>query len=519
MSTTTAFRFALVASALFAAADADAKPRRVAVLDFDGPRALADLGKAQVLTVLSESYGIVGAKTWVDAKAQAARKVHGPQQWSKASKTSGVDAVIEGWVQDEGRNKVLTLVITDASNGDEKDELTIKLGTKGFTTDVADKLRQGIEDRFEWIESTTGGNPDPLPTYRVKEKTKIGARQPKDDELVEEDRPRRRPRRDDDRRDERRDDDRRDDRDERAVDRDDRRRSEDDVSEKETRVARLEVKETKAEREQGLLVNVFRPVTEEEDIVTGGKASHVPKPTSRFAVAGGLFYGSRTLYIGAENPEGVTQYAGVPSKGLAVEASFYPFPHKKIDGILSGIGFSFGVGKSLASVVTFDDGDEVGDYVINQTAWNANINYRSALGPTFAVHGSVGYGQSSYVLEDAPMTFEVPNTAYSYLSIGGGVDLSITERATVGFGAKYLYTLGTGDLSSVEWYGPGGSGGWNLDGNFSIPLPSNLYIKGELSYTRIKTTFDGVGQITEDEGVSEAVDSTVGANVKVGISF
>nr|MBA2544923.1 hypothetical protein [Deltaproteobacteria bacterium] len=58
-----------------------------------------------------------------------------------------------------------------------------------------------------------------------------------------------------------------------------------------------------------------------------------------------------------------------------------------------------------------------------------------------------------------------------------------------------------------------------LDGNFSIPLPSNLFVKGELSYSRIKTTFDGVGVITEAEGVSEAVDSTVAGNVKIGISF
>lgn len=527
MSTTTAFRFALVASAsaLFAVAgDADAKPRRVAVLDFDGPRALADQGKAHVIGILAEEYNIVAAKHWIEAKASAGRKVRGPQQWSRAAKAARVDAVIEGWVQPEGRSNVITLVITDASNGDEKDTLTVKLSSRGFSSETADKLRQGIEDRFEWIESMTGGNPDPLPTYRVKEKTKIGARQRDDDELDydrrdrDDDRDdRRRRRRDDDR------DDRRADRDDdRDRDRDDRRRrrsDDDEVSEKEPRVARLEVKETKAEREQNLLVNVFRPTSEEEDIVTGGKASHVPRPTPRFTVAGGLFYGSRTLYIGAENPEGVTQYAGVPSKGIAVEASFFPFPHKKIDGILSGVGFSFGVGHSLGSVVTFDDQEEVGDYVINQTAWNANILYRSALGTSFAIHGSLGYGQSNYVLEDAPMTFEVPNTAYSFLSVGGGVDLSITERATVGFGAKYLYTLNTGDLSSVDWYGPGSSGGWNLDGNFVVPLPSNLYVKGELSYARIKTTFDGVGVITEDEGVSEAVDSTVAGNVKLGISF
>ena len=526
MPTTTAFRYSFAFAVLSAlgATTADARPKRVAVLDLEGKRAVADQGKAAIVGVLSEDYNLVSSKTWLEAKAAASRKLHGPAAWSKAARQVGVDAVVEGWINEEGRSKVLTIVITDASNGEESDQLTIKLG-KGFDADIGEKIRKGIEERFEWIDGVGGGNPAPLPEYKVKDKTKIGARPPADDvPEADDDRSRRR---DDDRddRSKRRDDDR-DDRskrrdtrrsDRRDDDRDDRR---DDRDEGETvRVAKIEPKETKAEKEQNLLASVFKPVTEEEDIVTGGKASHVPKATPKFSVAGGFFYGSRTLYIGAENPEGVTQYAGVPSKGLGIEASVFPFPTKKIDGIQSGIGFSFGVSHSLGSQVSFDDGQEVGEYVINQTAWNAGIHYRAALGGSLAIQGSVGYGHDGYVLEDAPMTFEVPDTSYSYLSAGGHLDLSITERATVGFGAKYLYMLGTGDLSSVDWYGPGGSGGWHLDGNFSVPLPSNMFVKGELSYTRIKTTFDGVGTITEAEAVSEAVDSTVSANVKVGISF
>jgi len=516
MPTTTAFRYTFIAALVTAGAGAaEAKPRRVAVLDFDGPRSLADQGKATVLAVLSEGYDVVASKSWVDAKAAATRKTHGPQAWSKAARASGVDAVVEGWVQDEGRSKVLTIVITDASNGEESDQLTIKLG-KGFGGDVADKVRKGIEDRFEWIEPVGGGNPDPLPSYR-KEKTKIGARQRTEETATEEaDREPPRRRRD---REERTDERRPRERGDRDRLGDRREREDDDVTDKPVRVAKVEPKETKADKEQNILASVFKPVTEEEDIVTGGKASHVPRATPKFSVAGGFFVGSRTLYIGAENPEGVTQYAGVPVKGIGVEAAFYPFPSKKIDGIQSGVGFSFGIGHSLASTVTYDDLEQVGDYVINQTAWNADVHYRAPLGNSFAIDGSVGYGQQNYVIEDAPMTFEVPNTAYSYLSVGGHIDLSITERSTVGFGAKYLYMLGTGDLSSVDWYGPGGSAGWHLDGNFSVPLPSSLFIKGELSYSRIKTSFDGVGQITEAEGVTEAVDSTVAANVKIGISF
>ena len=46
-----------------------------------------------------------------------------------------------------------------------------------------------------------------------------------------------------------------------------------------------------------------------------------------------------------------------------------------------------------------------------------------------------------------------------------------------------------------------------------------MFVKGELAWTRFKTQFDGVGVITEEEGVYEAKDSTISGSVKVGISF
>ncbi len=291
----------------------------------------------------------------------------------------------------------------------------------------------------------------------------------------------------------------------------------DDVSEK--RVAAIEVHTSKAERDDNVVANVFHPISDEEVIVTGGKAAHVPQPTTKARFYGGGYYGSRTLYAQAENPDGVTQFAGVPSKGIEVGGTYYPFPNKKIDGIQSGIGFSFDISHSLGSVVTFDDLDTVSDFVINQSAWNAGIHYRTPLGESFAIDGEVGYGQMNYKIEDATPTFEVPDTAYSYLSAGGHLDLKITEHSSVGFGAKYLYTLGTGDLNSVDWYGPGKSAGWNFNGNFIIPLPKNLFVEGALGFTRIKTSLDGVGQITEDEGVTETVDSTVSGTLHVGIAF
>ena len=143
MSTTSkAFRFALTALALSsAAATAEAKPRRVVILDFDGPRGLADTGREAVVTLLGETYDVVATKRWEDARAAAEQKTHGPATWSKAAKKSGVDAVIEGWIQDEGRHKVLTVAVREASTGNEIDSVSVRLGQKGLSTEGKTKLQ------------------------------------------------------------------------------------------------------------------------------------------------------------------------------------------------------------------------------------------------------------------------------------------------------------------------------------------------------------------------------------------
>ena len=38
---------------------------------------------------------------------------------------------------------------------------------------------------------------------------------------------------------------------------------------------------------------------------------------------------------------------------------------------------------------------------------------------------------------------------------------------------------------SLDWYGPGTASGFKLDGNFVIPLPARLYVRGEIEYTRV----------------------------------
>lgn len=535
LTTSKAFRIALTAAALCSAsaATADAKPRRVVILDFDGPRGLADSGREAVVTLLGEQYDVVATKRWEDARAVAQQKSHGPQTWSKAAKKSGVDAVIEGWIQDEGRHHILTVAVREAASGNEIDTVSIKLSQKGLTPENKLKLQNELDGVLEYIE----GSPEPYNNLRVIETRKmIGAKSTRSDDAAatsddDEAKPRKKAKAktlaeaDD------------------AIelDGDDgpakkakkaKKAKADDAAEETSaeesteeadeaparKKADKEVAATSDARDNADLVSLFG-ATSDEGKKVDPSASHIPVPTPKFRIGGGGYYASRTLTFEAENQTGPMNYPGVPHKGLQVQAEIYPFPLKKLDGDLSGIGFSFSIGHSAGSVVTFDDGESVGEYNINQSQFDAGIHWRQPLGDLLSLDGHLNYGRNSYTISDAPEAFEVPDTEYSYLGGGAALDLNIAGRASVGFGAKYFYLLDVGDISSVDWYGPGRASGWGLDGNFVIPLPKQLYLRGNLGYTKYTIDFDGVGQITEDEGVVSSSDGTVQAQVDLGIQF
>ncbi|HMG23858.1 MAG TPA: hypothetical protein VK607_21135, partial [Kofleriaceae bacterium] len=156
---------------------------------------------------------------------------------------------------------------------------------------------------------------------------------------------------------------------------------------------------------------------------------------------------------------------------------------------------------------------------LNQNGWELGVHYRLPLSNLVALDGGAFYGNQTFEIVDASMDFEVPDTKYSYLGAGVHLDLAITDHATVGFGARYFTVLDSGDLASIDWFGPVSASGMGLEATFSIPLPENLYVRGELAYQRISMETSGGGQITEDEGVTGGTDSVVKGSVNVGIAF
>jgi hypothetical protein len=243
------------------------------------------------------------------------------------------------------------------------------------------------------------------------------------------------------------------------------------------------------------------------------KPNHVPKDTERFEISGGGYYASRSIEMESEDPQDLL---GVSTKGLSLTAKAYPFPVKKKDGVLSGVGFVASVWKAPASTVTVQADDYVADYKIDSGGWEAGVHYRYPISSLVAVDGHVGYAQHYFLLEQ-DTELDVPDVNYKYFWGGVNFDLYVTDRATVGAGAKYLYVTDNGQMSELDWYGPGSASGYEIEANFLIPLPARLFVSGEIKYQKITTEFDAPDLSAEQ--ARQADDSFVHGNVHVGIQF
>lgn len=517
--TSSAFRIALTAAALCAAAStADARPRRLVVLDFDGPRQLADRGRGSVLSALGDQYDVVATKRWEQARASAQQQqAHGPVQWSRAAKQAGVDAVIEGWVQDEGRRKILNIVVRDASNGREFDTITVRLdGSSGMSSEGSKKLQANLDEVLEWIEPGDHEPAHVMPVVSVKKlgKSKSARSRAADaaeadaahdaaDDAVAEAAPASQKRA------------------KRPAD-----EMQDDVDPVSEPVAEPAVARapaplavSTATREENELEILFPQNSDERKQILGEKVDRPPQKTARFMVDAGGYYGSRSLTFDAAEDSTVPAFAGVTTKGFEVNMAAYPFPLKDYDGILSGVGFTGKLHHSAGSSVEFDLGDEIQTYVINQNGWELAAHYRTPITGLVAFDGGAFYGNQTYQIVDAVEEFETPDTSYSYLGAGLKLDLFITERASVGFGARYFWVLDSGDLESTDFFGPSDASGLGLEGSFLIPLPQNLYVRGDLTYQKISHELGGGGIITDEDGVLSGKDSLILGHVNLGISF
>jgi len=93
---------------------------------------------------------VVPTKVWETALSRASGL--GKERWRIASKATGVHAVIEGWVQDEGRHRVLTVSVRDASTGNEIDSVSARIENGALSDETRRKLGNALAEMLEWVD-------------------------------------------------------------------------------------------------------------------------------------------------------------------------------------------------------------------------------------------------------------------------------------------------------------------------------------------------------------------------------
>ena len=532
------FRIAIAAAAL-CASSAEAKPRRVVITDFDGPRKLADSGHAAVVTVLGNEYDIVATKRWDDVKADAARTTHGPAVWQKAARAACVDAVVEGFINDEGRRHILTIVVREAATGNEVDQVTVRVPDAGPNADTQKQLQTSLDAVLDWIEPGSNGCDNAHHLDRAKPVKWIGAKADAGEDRVkahddsgDDDAPVVKHHRATD-----------DDADDSTTKKARRHRpaTEDDTDDappppvhKKHRVSTLDDDDTVVAPERKIVVGSLEPADDKAgrkmlvdvfpppaDVIIEGadaRVPHKPEATPRFTFTGGFGYDSRQLEFTSGDQTGPSEYTGTGLTTVRLGAEIYPWPLQKMDGRTSGLGFSAKFERALGATYTFDDGDTTADYTIDHTAYEFGVHYKWPLGQA-SIDTHLSYGASSHVIEDAPEELEVPDVSYSWLAGGADVELAITDRSSVSVGASYMYMLDAGDLTSEDWYGSGSTHGMEFHIAANIPLPQRMFLQGTFSYRRISTNFNGDGTLTQLWGVVDATDTSIGVGANIGVQF
>ena len=133
------------------AAAAEARPKRIVVKAVDGKRELADVADSALRKALRE-YEFASLKSWNDAQQAARKAVEGAAAWARAARSTGVGAVVEGFIKQEGRHDVLIVTIFDAVDGHALDTLTVRLGADGLSKTQKRELYEGLDQRLKWID-------------------------------------------------------------------------------------------------------------------------------------------------------------------------------------------------------------------------------------------------------------------------------------------------------------------------------------------------------------------------------
>lgn len=248
-------------------------------------------------------------------------------------------------------------------------------------------------------------------------------------------------------------------------------------------------------------------------------------------VAGGLSFCQRTLTFSYDSnlvntPQG---YDGTLVPGLYVTGEVYPMAlvNKKDNSFTRHIGLSLVLDKVLLIKSKPAGMDDV-DLPTSQTRYGAGLVYRYNFGssptsPTVKV--SARYNKLTFSIDEsgAPegVVIDIPDTSYTYIDPGVGLRFPITGAIAALGEARFLFVTKAGQIQQMMQYGTTTITGYDVDLGGEYKLSSSLLVRAGLRYTAMSLKFDGSGELTDRNGdgtqdVTSAKDKYLGLYATAG---
>jgi len=265
--------------------------------------------------------------------------------------------------------------------------------------------------------------------------------------------------------------------------------------------------------------DVSLSATQKADLAARGRA---------IDLTAGLSVVSRSLSFsfdpGPTTPQG---YDGALVPGVYVDAEIYPMAlvNDKATGVTRHIGVSLVFDKVL--LIKSKPVNQDVDLPTSQTRYGAGLVYRwnfgdSPTSPTLKL--GVGYNKLSFTIDEsaAPEAMvDLPDVSYSYIDPSVGLRFPVTEKIAATGEARYLVVTAAGPIAEADAYGAGGASGFGFDLGGEYKLGSTLAVRAGFQFMQIGLDFDGSGAMSDRNGdmtqdVQSASDRFLGFHASLG---
>jgi len=251
----------------------------------------------------------------------------------------------------------------------------------------------------------------------------------------------------------------------------------------------------------------------------------------RAQVRAGLALVGRTLtftYQDSLAPEQrPTRYEGGMVGAVALQGELFParlVPELARSRQLQRIGIAFDLDRAVGLKSRFDDAGASYELDTTQKRWGVDLLYRMPI-RSATVEVAAGYSRLTHSIRRGTVELSLPDVAYRYYDVGGGVSVPVWGRLSAAADLRYLVVQEAGEIVMAENYGQASVAGYDIDAGARYALGERLQLRGGVRYLRMALDFAGTGPMSTDldgdpdQDVGGARDRYLGFYLLGGYAF